>query len=198
MVPGGDEKDRLRRLAHELVAGLSGMFSGAGAAGYAGQVCPVTKATVPSSAPLTVPFGGFDKDKLRKQAHEFIETLLITFNEATGEKGLPAEDRVPQLQCEAPVPAGQEARATLTVDNDEASPSEVSLYCTAFVADSGHEIPALRITVAPRCATIPPRGQQVFQIRIAVPQQTKPGIYSGLIQAMGNKYLKAVLSVEVR
>jgi hypothetical protein len=192
MLPAGDEKERLRRLAHELVAGLSGLLSGGGGAvpGYAGQVCPVTKATVP--------FNGFDKDRLRKQAHEFIETLLVTFSEATGEKGLPAEDKVPQLQCEAPVTAGQQARATLTVDNEETTPSEVSLYCTAFIADSGHEIPALRVTASPRCASIPGHGKQVFQIRIAVPQQTPPGIYSGLVQAMGNKYLKAVLSLEVR
>ena len=168
---------------------------GAGAAtpgylqGLAGHVCPITKATVP--------VGMFDIDQLRKQAHAFIETLLITFNDATGEKGLPAEDKVPQLQCEAPVQAGSEARAILTVGNEEATPSDVALYCTNFIADSGYELPALKIAVSPRRETIPPGGEATFQIRIAVPQQTPAGTYSGLVQAMGTKYVKAVLSVEV-
>ena len=203
------DNDRLRREAHELVAGLLSMFGdssgqsrgqapayglpGAPAASYpqnlAGHVCPVTKATVPA--------GIFDLDHLRKQAHAFIETLLITFNDATGEKGLPAEDKVPQLQCEAPVQAGSEARAVLTVGNEEATPSDVALYCTNFIADSGYELPALRVAVSPRRAAIPANSEATFQIRIAVPQQTPAGIYSGLIQAMGTKYVKAVLSVEI-
>ena len=134
---------------------------------------------------------------MRRRAHEFIETLLITFNQATGEKGLPTEDKVPLLRCAAPVPAGGEARASLLVANEEPTPSEVSLYCTNFVADSGYEIPGLRVHMHPRRTTIPANGQATFEIRIAVLQQTPPGTYSGLVQAMGNKYLKAVLSVEV-
>jgi hypothetical protein len=45
--------------------------------------------------------------------------------------------------------------------------------------------------------TISARGQARFEIQIAVPQQSGPGTYSGLIQVMGSKYVKAVLSVEV-
>jgi uncharacterized membrane protein len=45
--------------------------------------------------------------------------------------------------------------------------------------------------------TIPAHGEATFQIRIAVSQQALPGIYSGLIQAAGSKYVKAVLSLEV-
>jgi hypothetical protein len=55
----------------------------------------------------------------------------------------------------------------------------------------------LRVTVSPRRATVPPQGEASFSIKIAVPQQTPSGTYSGLIQAMGSKYVKAVLSVEV-
>jgi hypothetical protein len=202
--PLGADMDRLRKQAHELVAGLLTMFAPASGNGagpgvptpipgelqsLTGHVCPVTNATVPS--------GVFDLDSLRKQAHGFIETLLVTFNEATGEKGLPTEDKVPQLRSEAPVQPGAEARAILAVANEETTPSEVALYSTNFVADSGYEIPSLRVVVSPRRATIPARSEATFQIKIAVPQQTPRGVYSGLIQAMGSKYVKAVLSVEV-
>jgi uncharacterized membrane protein len=65
------------------------------------------------------------------------------------------------------------------------------------VSDSGHEIPALRVSFTPRVATVPARASKTFEVKVAVPPQAAPGTYSGLIQAMGLKYVKAVLSVEV-
>lgn len=211
-----DPKD-LRRQAHELVAGLfsvlgyrpggaslpASSYPSAGSSGAemflglpaarreapAGRPCPVTGAAPPSP--------GFDLDQLRRQAHGFIETVLVTFNDATGEKGLPAEDQIPLLQCLAPVAAGGEARATFRVVNEDSTPWEVGLYATNFVADAGHEIPSARVIASPRYADIPPGGDVAFEIAIAVPQQAPAGFYSGLLQVAGNKYVKAVLSVEV-
>jgi len=162
--------------------------------GIAGRICPVTAATIPLSPP--------DKDRLRQQAHELVETLLALFSQGIGEKvapkqAAPDEDRVPLFRCVAPVQAGAEASATMKVANDEDTPSDVTLYGTNFVADSGYEIPSLRVTALPRSATIPAKGEAEFEIKVAVPQQTPAGIYSGLIQAMGCKYVKAVLTVEV-
>jgi hypothetical protein len=105
--------------------------------------------------------------------------------------------QVPLLSCAAPVNAGGEASATLNVANEEDIASDVTLYSTNFIADSGHEIPSLRVTIVPRSVTIPAKAQAAFEIKVAVSQQTTAGIYSGLIQAMGSKYVKAVLSVEV-
>ena len=152
-------------------------------------VAPVIGATVPVPPP--------DMDLLRRKSHELIESLLVTFSQATGEKAAPYEDQVPLLRCMAPVQAGAEAVATMGVANDEGTPSEVALYCTNFAADSGHEISSVRVTVSPRMATIPPRGEATFEIKVAVPHQAAAGTYSGLIQATGSKYVKAVLSVEV-
>jgi hypothetical protein len=160
----------------------------------AGQLYPVTGAEVPRSPP--------DIGRLRKQAHELIDALLASLGQAAGEKVPPYgaatyEDQVPLLPCAAPVEAGAEACATMKVANDENTPSDVTLYCTNFVADSGYEIPSLRVSVSPRATTIPAKGQAGFEIKIAVPQQTPAGLYSGLVQVMGCKYVKAVLSVEV-
>jgi hypothetical protein len=184
-LPGAD-KDQLRQQAHDLLAGLLP------ALGHPAGAVGTGAATEPA-----IPYGAFDKDRIRRQAHEFIETLLSTFSPATGEKGLPAEDKVPLMRAAAPVAAGGLARASLRVANDEATPSTVTLYSTNFVADSGYEIPALRVSPSPRVATIAPRGEAIFDIKIAIPAQTPPGTYSGLIQAMGNKYLKTVLLLEV-
>jgi hypothetical protein len=169
------DPSRLRQQAHELVAGLLG------GSGQPGQVLKA----------------GSDGDRLRRQAHEFIETLLATFGGGTTQKRGAADDQVPLLRGPAPVQAGHSTRVGFRVANEDDTPSEVTLYCTDFISDSGHEIPALRVTVLPRRATIAAQGDAEFEIEVAIPQQTPPGYYSGLIQAMGNRYVKAVLMVEV-
>jgi hypothetical protein len=137
---------------------------------------------------------GVDLDRLRRQAHEMIETLLEVFSP----KGQAPGDRVPLIRCVAAVAPGADGSATLRMRNDEATPSEVTLYCTNLAADSGYDIPSLRVTTLPRRLTIPPRGEGTFEIKISVPQQTPAGIYSGLIQATGAQYVKAVVSVQVK
>jgi hypothetical protein len=130
---------------------------------------------------------------LRRYASEIVEGLLAAFSP----KAPTLENNVPLIRCAAAVQAGHEGTATVRVANDEAAPSEVTLYCTNFVADSGYDIPALRVTCLPRAMTIPAKGERTFEIKIAVPQQTPAGVYSGLVQAMGAQYVKAVLTVEV-
>ena len=196
----------LRRQAHELLGSLWSLWNpqaagpGLAAPGVLGpgalnpaermaKSCPVTQASLP-----TFPV---QRDELRRRAHEFIETLLITFNEATGEKGLPTESQVPLISCVAPVQPGSAGRVTLAVANEETTPTEVTLYSTNFVADQGYEIPSLRVTILPRVLRIPAGGKADFELTIAVPLQTPKGYYSGLVQAMGSRYFKAVLSMEV-
>jgi hypothetical protein len=161
--------------------------------GIAGRICPVTGAAVPASPP--------DKNRIRQQAHELIEALLGTLGQPAYEQAAPHAgphyDQVPLLRCVAPVEPGGTASVTMKVANDENTPAEVSLYCTNFIADSGHEIPSLRVSVSPRRTTVPARGEVPFELTIAVPPQTPRGLYSGLIQATGCTYVKAVLSVQV-
>jgi hypothetical protein len=201
--------EQLRAQAHELMAGVLGLLGAspipdanhsghgsgygsgprAGLQALAGHKCPITG--------IELPLGEIDKDRLRRQAHAFIETLLITFNDATGEKGLPSEDQVPLIHGVAPVEPGGVGRASLRVENEESLASEVTLYTSNFVADSGYEIPALRVSVTPRRVSIPPGGNASFEIAVQISQQTPRGTYSGLIQAMGNRYVKAVLTLDV-
>ena len=210
---GRPGNEALLQQAHEL---LGALYAAMGRA-PGGSRMPVPGAdpstTLPAAAlgndihglvgllPITgtsLPGVGPDIDQVRRQAHELIESLLVTFSQATGEKAAPYEEEVPLIRCVAPVQSGGEGRVTMRVANEEDTPSEVALYCTNFVADSGYEIPSLRVTVSPRRVTIPAKGHADFEIKIAVPQQAPAAIYSGLIQAMGSKYVKAVLSVEVQ
>ena len=199
----------LQKQAHELLAALLSLWNPGG-----GKAAVPGAGTMPGELPIPFypgskgaqrcPFSGAElptfpgaRDQIRRKAHELIETLLITFNEATGEKGLPAESQVPLVTIAAPVAPGDTARATLTVANEESAPMDVSLYSTNFVADHGHELPSLRVTILPRATVIPAQGQVTFEVSIAVPQQTLKGSYCGLIQAQGSRYFKAVLALDV-
>jgi hypothetical protein len=85
----------------------------------------------------------------------------------------------------------------IRVANEEETASEVSLYSTNFVADSGYEIPSLRVTTSPRVTFLPPKSEVDFEVTVAISPQTPRGIYSGLLQAGGTQFVKAVLLVEV-
>ncbi len=104
----------------------------------------------PASAPLSGPTGGglhlfpaleapADVDRLRRQAHDLIETFLA----ALSPRGPAPDDRVPLLRAAAAVSAGSEARVTVKVVNEEDAPSSVSLYSTNLVADAGYDIPSV-------------------------------------------------------
>lgn len=108
-----------------------------------------------------------------------------------------AQSRVPLVQCAAPVKPGSAGRATLRVSNEDSTPAQVTLYATNFVADSGYDLPAHRMSVTPRTAKIAGHADAVFEIAVAVPEQTPAGTYSALIQAMGSRYVKAVLTLDV-
>jgi hypothetical protein len=107
------------------------------------------------------------------------------------------EPQVPLLRCDAPVAAGTAASATIRVSNDESSATVVALYASNFIADSGYEIAALQVGFAPRALTIEAGSSAAFTATITLGMQTPPGLYSGLVQATGCKYVKAVLMLEV-
>jgi len=97
----------------------------------------------------------------------------------------------------APVPAGSVGKVALCVSNEETSPIDVSLYASNFVAESGYEMPSLLVSVSPRKLRVAPGAEVTFEIQLSVPAQAPPGLYSGLVQATGCKYVKAVVMFEV-
>jgi hypothetical protein len=157
-------------------------------------------ATLPADVPLptqAVTDAPIGQDAVRDRAHELIDALLQTLRQDTSEKPARYENMVPLVRAAAPVQAGQRACIGLQVTNEEPTPIDVSLCCTDFVTDGGYGIPSLSVTVAPRRVTIAPRARAEFEVTVAVSPQTPPGEYSGLVQAMGSRYVKAVLAFQV-
>jgi hypothetical protein len=208
---GGDPAD-LKRLADgglvnivERAAGVLAKELGGDPGGLLGRLqtpslpslAPAVRGVTPGGLdPLTrsnQSMEGLEFDRLRRQVHEVVETFL---------NGLvpkvPAGDQIPLVHAEAAVDPGGEATVFIRVANEDVEASDVSLYCTNFVADSGHEIPALHARFSPRVARIAPKGEVTFEMKVTVPIQASAEIFSALVQAAGAKYVKAVVSVEVR
>jgi hypothetical protein len=157
-------------------------------------------ATLPADIPLptqAVTSAPIRPDSVRDRAHELIDSLLQTLREDTSEKPARYENMVPLIRAAAPTQAGKPVCIGMHVTNEEATPIDVSLYCTDFVTDSGYPIPSLAVTVSPRHVTIAARARAEFEVTIAVPARASAGEYSGLVQAMGSRYVKAVLAFEV-
>lgn len=195
----------LKPLALPSSAGLGGI-QGALPPGSPGQPLAPTPPELPplasdaASAPmdaLSALLAGANVDELRRRASDFLEALLASLAQGKPAPASAYDDRVPLIRSVAPVRAGATSTVMLQVANEEASVSEVSLYASNFVADSGYELPSLLISVAPRKATLPAGGEATFEIKLAVPAQAPPGLYSGLVQATGCKYVKAVVMFEV-
>jgi hypothetical protein len=153
----------------------------------------VSNGVIPSFELPVAALQGVDVDRLRRHAHDLIETFLTAFSPKAS-----VDDRAVMLRCAAPVQAGEDAVATLQIANEDASPSSVSLYSSNFIADNGYDIAASRVGLSPRVCSLPAESTVSFEIKIRVPQQAPPGTYSGLVQASGSKYLKAVVSLEVK
>jgi hypothetical protein len=163
----------------------------------------------PSALPVAVPWEGKAADSLfkgggpaleqfRRSTHELVDAVLSLVGQGGNTTAADTAERVPLLSMPAPAQPGTEVSMFLRVANEESSPVEVTLYSSNFVSDSGFEIPSLRVSFAPSAITIQPRSQTTFEVKVAVPTQAPRGFYSGLVQAAGLTYVKAVVTVEVQ
>jgi hypothetical protein len=149
---------------------------------------------LPNLGGLGTSFSGPDAERLRRYLHDVLDTALAAFSPKAGL----LEDRAVVVRGSAPVQAGEEARVTLRVANEDPADTKVNLYSSNFVADNGGELSSSYVVFTPRTATIAAKSEAMFELRVRVPRQALPGVYSGLIQASGSKYLKAIVSIEVK
>jgi hypothetical protein len=182
-------------VSREGAALPANLLGPSGSIATAGSGAPSsTGAGVPAGLGLPAMQDTTDIERLRRQAHDLIETLLTSFSP----KAPGAEERVPLLSCASPVVPGGEGTVTVRVANEDVTPIDVTLYSSNFISDSGCEIPSMQVTVSPRSVLLAPQAQTTFTVKISVPQQTQSGVYSGLVQATGARYVKAVVCLEVK
>jgi hypothetical protein len=101
------------------------------------------------------------------------------------------------LEALRPVPAGDVARLSLHLENDDAEPDACVLCVTDLIGPSGHRIPASHVRVLPQPATIPGHGSVETQIEVRIPSAASSGLYTGLLQTDDGESLRALIRVRV-
>ena len=85
----------------------------------------------------------------------------------------------------------------LQIENLEDRAVCLSFYSTDLLSDNGGSIPSFAVSFDPPALDVGGAQQGVVTAKVNVPQQTIPGTYSGLVQAIGLPGAKAVITVEV-
>jgi hypothetical protein len=162
-----------------------------------GTTTPTMSSAVPASAGTTPEIGD-----IHRRAHLLLKELLELL--LAPDTGVP-----PELRASAPIPAsapilqsvaakaGESLTVAVPLANDGPDSANLIFYSTDFVSDGGYEIPSLQVTFSPRTMTLASRARSNTDMRIAVPAQSPPGIYSALVQATGLPAPQAVVVLKV-
>ena len=103
----------------------------------------------------------------------------------------------PVLAPTGPVAPGGTAQVNISLLNEDEQPAQIAFLSTGLIGEDGAQISAERISFQPREVTLQPGATGEVIVRVAVPAQTRCGVYSGLIRASRLDYLHAVLVVQV-
>jgi hypothetical protein len=166
---------------------------GRAAALLAQQAGPVAPPPVrPSLVPPAVSL-----EELRQRALDLVTAFFAATGRPTPQPLAVASTLVPWLRAPAPVAAGQSLAVPVAIENDQPGPVDVCLYSTDLLSDEGRSIPAHLVSFEPPSLTLGAGQKATVQAQVAVPLQSVPGTYSGLVQTQGLSAAKTVLTVEV-
>jgi hypothetical protein len=96
-----------------------------------------------------------------------------------------------------PVRGGETAVIEMRVANDLDTPATVTFVGTGLVSAAGFVVGPEQVTFTPPQAVVPPGGETVIEIRIAMPAVVVKGIYSGLVVSTAEEPLRAVVAIPV-
>jgi hypothetical protein len=96
-----------------------------------------------------------------------------------------------------PVAAGEVRATPVSVINDGAATATMTLRCSDLSAAALGRIPATAVTIEPHRLEVPPGGAAAVVLTINVPGGTRPGLYTGFLQEVGNPLAYTTVGVEV-
>jgi hypothetical protein len=103
----------------------------------------------------------------------------------------------PVLSPPGPVAPGGTAQVVISLVNEDELPARIAFFSTGLIGDDGVHIPVDRVSFEPQELTLTPGTTGDVIVRVAVPAQTRRGVYSGLLRASQLDHLHAVLVVQV-
>lgn len=115
------------------------------------------------------------------------------------EERRPVPGNIPTLSAPAPLKPGESTEIDMLLENSSEEETEEFVFFSSDLinAASGDRISADRVGVSPSPVVISPRDTANATVRISVPDDTRHGLYSGLLQATRLDKLRAIISIQV-
>lgn len=155
--------------------------------------------------------------RFRRDAHDVVDILLDMVTVATNAVGGLTQRAVtvgspkradgavplatagtPSLDVPYKVKAGESIEVPLALENGGDVPTEaLDFHSSDLVSASGRRIEADRVSFAPQSLVIAARHSEVVKVTVAVPADTPPGTYAGLLQASKLEQLRAIVTVQI-
>jgi hypothetical protein len=155
--------------------------------------------------------------RFRRDAHDVVDIFIDLINVATnavgdmtkrmvsiqmdqgpGKAAAPAGPDIPALTVPTPVKAGGEVEIPMTIENESDRQTEnFGLISSDLVNAEGERITAAHITFSPERLVLEPHRSDIVTVSVRVPEDAKPGLYSGLLQASRLQQLRAVLTIQI-
>jgi hypothetical protein len=96
------------------------------------------------------------------------------------------------------IKAGYSCEIPLSLENSgDKQTDEFQLYCTELVSASGERILASKISFTPSSLKIDQHSSEKIIVTINVPEETKTGVYSGLVSATSLSQLRSIITIPI-
>lgn len=97
-----------------------------------------------------------------------------------------------------PIKAGESTEIQISFENSRnVETEEFTLYSTDLISNSGERLPSAIISFTPKSLKIAPNKTEQVTVTIAIPEETKPGTYSGLVLASNMTQLRSEIVLKV-
>jgi hypothetical protein len=126
------------------------------------------------------------------------ETSLLRGGNVTVKQSETSSAQRSVIMAPQPVKAGDEAKIQISFESSRNQQTEeFKLYSTDLISNTGNRISASLITFDPEALKISPGKTEQITVTVAVPEETSPGTYSGLVLASNMPELRSELVVKV-
>jgi hypothetical protein len=154
--------------------------------------------------------------RFRRDAHEVVDIFIDVVGATM--KSLPALEDVTVLRegnvtvkpmqvtstqrqvitAPTPVKAGETTEIQISFENSRSvETEEFKLYSTDLVSNEGDRLPSGLVRFNPPALKIKPHQIEIVTVTIAVPLETKPNTYSGLVLASNMAQLRSEILIKV-
>jgi hypothetical protein len=109
-----------------------------------------------------------------------------------------APEQRPIIKAVTPVKAGGAAEIQISFENNRNTETEeFSLYSTDLISNKGARLPSGLVKFTPATMKIAPAQTMYITVTVAIPEETTPGTYTGLVLASNMTDLRSEIVIKV-